>query len=175
MLTDPVAKYGMLHAVAAAALSGADGAVLTRMSALAAREWGRANSTLQNETLMTLSACLWWGTSALSTSPGEALTRPQMPELMAEVDKLSPLTSDANRVLGALAGAEDLAAAFRLMGGLGRAGGMDIPRLVAGMFEATVATVRQVTAKHGDESAGRLCIDLGQMTVFVGKFLGPAA
>ncbi|MFD8565147.1 hypothetical protein ACFV1N_48455 [Streptosporangium canum] len=175
MSTDPVAKYAMLHAVAAAALSGANGPSLTRMSTMAAREWGRGDGPLQDATLLTLSACLWWSGSALSTMPGDALRQLRMSELMAEVDKLSPLTSDANRVLGALAGAEDTATTARLMAGLVRGGGMDVPRLVAGMFEATVAMVRQVSAIHGDKSAGSLCIDLGQMTVAVCELLGSAA
>ncbi|MFI2790898.1 hypothetical protein [Kitasatospora sp. NPDC018614] len=175
MSTDPVAKFAMLHAVAAAALSGADGSALTRMSAKAAREWDRGDSSLRKTTLLTLSACLWWSGSALTAAPGDALQQPRMSELMAGVDKLGPLAPEANRVLGALAGADDFASMARLASSLVGSEGMDVTQLVAGMFEAAVVMVRQVGAVHGDGSVGSLCIDLGQMTMAVCDLLGRAS
>ncbi|MDX3025647.1 hypothetical protein [Streptomyces acidiscabies] len=125
--------------------------------------------------MLTLPACLWWSGSALTTAPGDAPQPFQMSELMTKVDKFAPLASDANRVLGALAGAEDFTTTARLTGGLVKSGEMDAPRLVAGMFEASVVMVRQVGAIHGDGSAGSLCVDLGQMTVAVCDLLGAVA
>ncbi|MDG4795157.1 hypothetical protein [Micromonospora sp. WMMD1082] len=82
------------------------------------------------------------------------------------------MTPDANNVLGALAGAEDISQADRLLAGLLKADGeMDLSRLVAGMFEAVVIMVRHASAKHGDNTVGALCVDLGQMTVAVGEYL----
>jgi hypothetical protein len=166
-----IARHAMLHALAAAVLSRTEGTVLVQVAQTTADEWTRAEPKLQLNTLATLTGCPWWAASTASTPKDQALIRPRQSELSRELNKLPPLTPQANKVLATVLAAPSYDQMAQHTVGLVRAGTMNPPQVVSATFEAVVALIHVAATTHEYTSMGDLCILLAQMTLAVNDLL----